>query len=84
LEDNQFAGKGKVAINGSSNGGKSQAYSLVPSPNIGINFALIIGLLVAACVNRAPEGTFGAAVGDVGVYDYLKVSSMSYVFGYVY
>ena len=31
------------------------------------------GLLVAACVNRAPEGTFGAAVAEVGVLDLLKV-----------
>ncbi|KAG8895004.1 hypothetical protein FRB99_000820, partial [Tulasnella sp. 403] len=50
LEDNGYAGKGKVAINGGSNG----------------------GTLVAACVNRAPEGTFGAAVADVGVMDLLK------------
>jgi prolyl oligopeptidase len=28
---------------------------------------------VAACVNRAPEGTFGAAVAEVGVLDLLKV-----------
>ncbi|KAL0957660.1 hypothetical protein HGRIS_001441 [Hohenbuehelia grisea] len=25
-----------------------------------------------ACVNRAPEGTFGAAVAEVGVFDLLK------------
>jgi prolyl oligopeptidase PreP (S9A serine peptidase family) len=31
------------------------------------------GLLVAACVNRAPVGTFGAAVAEVGVLDLLKV-----------
>lgn len=31
------------------------------------------GLLVAACVNRAPEGLLGAAVADVGVLDLLKV-----------
>ncbi|KAL0949097.1 hypothetical protein HGRIS_009187 [Hohenbuehelia grisea] len=30
------------------------------------------GLLVAACVNRAPEGTFGAAIAEVGVLDLLK------------
>jgi len=30
------------------------------------------GLLVAACVNRAPPGTFGAAVAEVGVLDLLK------------
>jgi hypothetical protein len=51
LEEEKIAGKGKVAINGGSNG----------------------GLLVAACVNRAPAGTFGAAVAEVGVHDYLKV-----------
>lgn len=32
-----------------------------------------VGLLVAACVNRAPPGTFGAAVAEVGVLDMLKV-----------
>ncbi|KAF5372042.1 hypothetical protein D9615_008071 [Tricholomella constricta] len=30
------------------------------------------GLLVGACINRAPEGTFGAAVAEVGVLDLLK------------
>ncbi|GLB33294.1 putative prolyl oligopeptidase [Lyophyllum shimeji] len=30
------------------------------------------GLLVGACINRAPEGTFGAAVAEVGVMDLLK------------
>nr|E2JFG1.1 RecName: Full=Prolyl oligopeptidase A [Amanita bisporigera]ADN19204.1 prolyl oligopeptidase [Amanita bisporigera] len=30
------------------------------------------GLLVAACVNRAREGTFGAAIAEVGVLDLLK------------
>ncbi|KAJ8502127.1 hypothetical protein ONZ51_g205 [Trametes cubensis] len=35
------------------------------------------GLLVAACVNRAPEGLLGAAVADVGVLDLLKVISVS-------
>ena len=32
-----------------------------------------LGLLVSACVNRAPEGTFGCAVAEVGVHDLLKV-----------
>ncbi|KAG6809347.1 hypothetical protein H0H92_000596 [Tricholoma furcatifolium] len=50
LVKNKYAGAGKVAINGGSNG----------------------GLLVGACVNRAPEGTFGAAVAEVGVMDLLK------------
>jgi hypothetical protein len=31
------------------------------------------GLLVSACVNRAPEGLFGAAIAEVGVHDLLKV-----------
>ena len=35
------------------------------------------GLLVAACVNRAPEGLLGAAVADVGVLDLLKVRGSS-------
>ncbi|KAJ2925832.1 hypothetical protein H1R20_g11259, partial [Candolleomyces eurysporus] len=30
------------------------------------------GLLVSACVLRAPTGTFGAAVSDVGVHDLLR------------
>lgn len=50
LVKEKYAGKGKVAINGGSNG----------------------GLLVGACVNIAPEGTFGAAVAEVGVLDLLK------------
>ncbi|KAH7890841.1 prolyl oligopeptidase [Phlebopus sp. FC_14] len=32
------------------------------------------GLLIGACVNIAPEGTFGAGVAEVGVLDLLKVS----------
>lgn len=35
-----------------------------------------VGLLVAACVNRAPQGTFGAAVAEVGVLDLLKVMTI--------
>ncbi|KAG8952602.1 hypothetical protein FRC04_003963 [Tulasnella sp. 424] len=30
------------------------------------------GTLVAACINRAEQGTFGAAIADVGVMDLLK------------
>ncbi|THH13332.1 hypothetical protein EW146_g6877 [Bondarzewia mesenterica] len=55
LVKNKYAGPGKVAINGGSNG----------------------GLLVAASVNRAPEGTFGAAVADVGVLDLLKFADFT-------
>lgn len=33
-----------------------------------------LGLLIGACVNRAPEGTFGAAVAEVPALDMLKVS----------
>lgn len=33
----------------------------------------IAGLLVSACLERAPEGLIGAAVSDVGVHDLLKV-----------
>ncbi|KAF8075884.1 prolyl oligopeptidase [Lyophyllum atratum] len=55
LVENKYAGAGKVAINGGSNG----------------------GLLVGACVNRAPEGTFGAAVAEVGVLDLLKFSKFT-------
>ncbi|KAF9457998.1 prolyl oligopeptidase [Collybia nuda] len=50
LVKHKYAGAGKVAINGGSNG----------------------GLLIGACINRAPEGTFGAAVAEVGVLDLLK------------
>ncbi|PIL36633.1 hypothetical protein GSI_00322 [Ganoderma sinense ZZ0214-1] len=35
------------------------------------------GLLVAACVNRAPEGLLGAAVADVGVLDFLKFADFT-------
>ncbi|KAI0637652.1 prolyl oligopeptidase [Trametes polyzona] len=35
------------------------------------------GLLVAACVNRAPEGLLGAAVADVGVLDLLKFADFT-------
>ncbi|PSS31987.1 hypothetical protein PHLCEN_2v2229 [Hermanssonia centrifuga] len=35
------------------------------------------GLLVAACVNRAPEGLIGAAVAEVGVLDLLKFADFT-------
>lgn len=31
------------------------------------------GLLVAACANIAPQGTFDGAIAQVGVLDMLKV-----------
>ncbi|KAJ3476870.1 hypothetical protein NLI96_g10855 [Meripilus lineatus] len=37
----------------------------------------INGLLVAACVNRAPEGLLGAAVAEVGVLDLLKFADFT-------
>ncbi|KAH9050123.1 Alpha/Beta hydrolase protein [Lactarius hengduanensis] len=52
LVENKYAAKGKIAINGGSNG----------------------GLLVSACVNRAPEGLLGAAIAEVGVHDLLKAT----------
>jgi len=39
---------------------------------IAINGGSNGGLLVAACANRAPEGTFGAVLAQVGVLDMLK------------
>ena len=69
---NKYAAPGKVAINGGSNGGarSSSCFTTELSTQI-----LCLGLLVAACINRAPEGTFGSAVADVGVHDLLKVRS---------
>lgn len=36
-----------------------------------------IGLLIGACINRAPAGTFGAAVAEVGVMDLLRVNRVT-------
>lgn len=77
---NKYAAPGKVAINGGSNGG-GPTIPLIggcienfPSP----------GLLVAACVNRAPEGTYGAALAEVGVLDLLRVTISLFVFPVLY
>ncbi|KAG6916377.1 hypothetical protein DXG01_007098 [Tephrocybe rancida] len=45
----------------------------VGAGKVAINGGSNGGLLVGACINRAPEGTFGAAVAEVGVMDLLKV-----------
>lgn len=55
LVENKYTAKGKIAINGGSNG----------------------GLLVSACVNRAPEGLLGAAIAEVGVHDLLKFADFT-------
>ncbi|KAI0786495.1 prolyl oligopeptidase [Abortiporus biennis] len=55
LVKEKYTSRGKIAINGGSNG----------------------GLLVAACVNRAPEGLLGAAVAEVGVLDLLKFADFT-------
>ncbi|EJD00885.1 prolyl oligopeptidase [Fomitiporia mediterranea MF3/22] len=44
---------------------------------ISINGGSNGGLLVAACVNIAAEGTFGAAVAEVGVLDMLKFNKFT-------
>ena len=72
LVKNKYAGKGKVAINGGSNGGTSRKLDISANLSCSFIFCITIGLLVAASVNRAPEGTFGAAVAEVGVLDLLK------------
>lgn len=69
---NKYAGAGKIAINGGSNGGKVDSVLVSKSNQI------CLGLLVAACVNRAPEALFGAAVAEVGVLDLLKVWTNSH------
>ncbi|KAF8448942.1 prolyl oligopeptidase [Boletus edulis BED1] len=44
---------------------------------VAINGASNGGLLVGACVNIAPQGTFGAAVAEVGVMDLLKFADFT-------
>jgi prolyl oligopeptidase len=67
LVQNKYAAPGKVAIHGGSNGGRCFLCGESSAAHA------VAGLLVSACVLRAPEGTFGAAVAEVGVHDYLKV-----------
>ncbi|KAI0092497.1 prolyl oligopeptidase [Irpex rosettiformis] len=47
------------------------------SGKVAINGGSNGGLLVAACVNRAPEGLLGAAVAEVGVLDLLKFADFT-------
>jgi hypothetical protein len=51
--------------------------SILLSRVITLLLLLPLGLLVSACVNRAPEGLLGAAVAEVGVHDLLKVTGFS-------
>src|SRR4051812_27485915 len=77
LVDNKHAAPGKVAINGGSNGGNCLILKLfratLPIDFLKRYILSFQGLLVAACVNRAPEGLIGAAVAEAGVLDLLKV-----------
>ena len=67
---NKYAAPGKVVIHGQSNGGaRSSRYCKTEV----LSLSSCLGLLVAACINLAPEGTFGAAVAEIGVHDLLKV-----------
>ena len=70
LVQNKYAAAGKVTINGGSNGGARSSPCLKMEV---LSHSLRPGLLVAACINCAPEDTFGCAVAEVSVYDLLKV-----------
>jgi len=48
-------------------------YPCLQTLNCNSHVFVSTGLLVSACVNRAPEGLLGAAIADVGVHDLLKV-----------
>jgi prolyl oligopeptidase len=69
IVQSKIAAPGKIAINGGSNGGMWAKTHLFVIPS----YMRYPGLLVAACSNRAPVNTFGAAVAQVGVLDLLKV-----------
>lgn len=71
LVKNKYAAPGKVAINGVLNGGARSSRFQIDL----LSQFPCLGLLVAACINRAPEGTFGSAVAELGVHDLLKVRS---------
>ena len=80
LVENRYVAKGKTVINGGSNGGVLVLSSTLNPRLMVITLLLLlllIGLLVSACVNRAPEGLLGAAIAEVGVHDLLKVTMFS-------
>ena len=74
---NKYTAADKLTIAGGSNGGRLWMY-LITRDTLALRFSA--GLLVAACVNRAPPGTFGAAVAEVGVLDLLKVLNNSSIY----
>jgi len=53
------------------------ANKIVAADKVAINGGSNGGLLVGACVNIAPQGTFGAAVAEVGVMDLLKFADFT-------
>ncbi|KZV73550.1 prolyl oligopeptidase [Peniophora sp. CONT] len=55
LVANKYTSRGRIVLNGGSNG----------------------GLLVAACINRAPQGLIGAGIAEVGVLDLLKFADFT-------
>jgi len=69
LVKNKYAARGKVILNGGSNGGNE----LLVFSSAATCLSIGTGLLVSACVNRAPDGLIGAAIAEVGVHDLLKV-----------
>ena len=76
LVKNKYAGPGKVAINGASNGG--ELTPLLVLIRVLTSWRWYIGFLVCGSVVRAPEGTFGAAIAEGGVADLLKVIGLSH------
>ena len=76
LVKNKYAGPGKVAITGASNGGELTPASLFSTRYSRHDYE--IGFLVCGSVVRAPEGTFGAAIAEGGVADILKVIKLGW------